>query len=268
MHVHVNVASSKVPGSILTPASIANVFVAFAKFQLVIDEMLSPSRPDNHYTSRLFLGSCANNTEECSKENPCNCAKRFFRQIHAYVNDVVTNQSSGNVDEFCNAALALPDDPSPCKQRYPDQRYFALNLVPLSRLGTIEFRAHSSTYDVERMQRWTQFVIAFVEHFGTDAPHAGSMFFDGSAEMDLEELARAQQEATAEELFAVLGDKVSSGTQAYFAGRSWEDGAVGCSASVTSRLNMEESLKAFEQASNAFRSMGDQISIESLAGNE
>merc|ERR1711879_946397 len=113
------------------------------------------------------------------------------------------------------------------------------------------------------MQLWTQFVIAFVEHFGVDAPHAGRSFFDATAEVDLEELAHAQQEATVDELFAALGDKISRGTQEYFAARSWENGAPGCGADVPS-LHRSNSLEDFMRFNEEIRSLGDQISIPNI----
>lgn len=262
MHVHVNVASSKVPGTILSPTKIANVWVIFAKYQLVIDEMLSPSRLGNHYARRLFLGQCSGNEDGvCSDENPCHCSRRFFKQIHAYVHDA-KQLMTGTVGDFCNAALANDEEDKPCDARYPDVRYYALNLVPLTRLGTIEFRAHSATHDPERLQRWTQFVVAFVEHFGVDMPSAAKPFFDGNAEEDLAELAEAQKDATSDELFEALKDKLSPGFKEYFASRPWEDEAPGCDVTEESSLDEQASLESFRKDRGIAKLLGEQISAE------
>jgi hypothetical protein len=262
MHVHVNVASSKVPGTILSPTKIANVWVAYVKYQLVIDEMISPNRVGNSYARSLFLGQCSSEDLDksgvCAPDHPCPCAKLFFKQIHAFIR----TSANGTVADFCNDVLSLPGERFPCQKRHPDQRYYALNLVPLTRLGTIEFRAHSATYDVERMNRWTQFVIAFVEHFGVDAPSAGASFFDDSIEEDLIELTKAQQEASSVELFAALGNKVSADTQEYFAARSWEKGAPGCGTSPKRGLPGHGSVEEFRRDAELMQSLDDQISVK------
>merc|ERR1712070_363000 len=70
--------------------------------------------------------------------------------------------------EMCNQILRVGGDyPEPCKRRYPWQRYYQVNLIPLFKYGTVEFRGHSATYDQERIARWIQFLIAFVEHYGS-----------------------------------------------------------------------------------------------------
>merc|ERR1719161_283966 len=56
MHVHVNVASTKAPGSTLSFKQVAYVWAAYVKYQLVLDEFLSPGRHGNHYAKRMFLG--------------------------------------------------------------------------------------------------------------------------------------------------------------------------------------------------------------------
>lgn len=68
MHVHVNVLSDRAPGAKLTTTQVAHVWAAYAKYQLVIDEFLSPSRPGNNYANRLFLGNCtaASHNAQCS----------------------------------------------------------------------------------------------------------------------------------------------------------------------------------------------------------
>jgi len=270
MHVHVNVASMKVPGKLLSPRQIANVWVAFTKFQLVIDEFFSPSRLGNHYARRLFLGECSlyDVSEACSPTQPCTCARRFFKQIHEYVLEPRTaldSLSPNYAADFCNAALRMPGDDKPCNKRYPEQRYYSLNLVPLARLGTIEFRAHSATYDLERLQRWIEFVVAFVEHFG-DRTNFYKNFFDGTANDDLKELRQAQETATAADLFAALHGKINDDTAAYFSDRSWEDDAPGCNIEAAPSESQDEALDKFETAHLAAQLFDGQVSVKADHG--
>ena len=82
---------------------------------------------------------------------------------------------------------------------------FQVNMVPLRKYGTLEFRAHSGTYDHERIARWVQFVIAFVEHFGAEGTASTKQFFSApSWEVGYERLATAQRSATIEDLFKEL----------------------------------------------------------------
>lgn len=114
-------------------------------------------------------------------------------------------------------------------KKYPHQRYFQVNLVPLHKFGTLEFRAHSATFDPERIMRWTQFLVAFVEHFGKGPGHAKmTRFFMASDAADYKRLQRAQREATAASLFAELAGTVDSGSKAYFSSRIWEEGDKTC----------------------------------------
>jgi hypothetical protein len=131
--------------------------------------------------------------------------------------------------DFCNYVLKMPGSPNPCEQRYPHQRYFQLNLVPLHKFGTIEFRAHSSTYDPERIFRYGQLMLAFVEHFGRgNGRQSMRRFFSGSKENDYTSLANEQRKATADELFRELGNLVDSGSKSFFTTRSWEKGDAFC----------------------------------------
>jgi len=105
------------------------------------------------------------------------------------------------------------------------QRRFHLNLAALDRYGTVEFRAHSATYDEERFAHWLQFTIAFVETFGkSGGTYTGmkSFFQSQSADTDYRKLQRAQQTATRTELFRLLGSKVDASTENYYKLRKWE----------------------------------------------
>jgi hypothetical protein len=300
MHVHVNVASAKAPGSILTVREIAYVWAAYAKYQLVIDEFLSPGRHENHYAGRLFLGRNSESWSEdltyeeqyadpkqslsqelvyriarervCRRGDEPHCARAFFIQMHNYLHSNAYNYLDGTpydgtVEDFCNAALHASDSPNPCGERYPSQRYMALNLVPLARLGTVEFRAHSATNDPERALRWVQFVVAFVEHFGKgDGRFSMEQFFDSSdAEVDMAKLAAAQREARTSELFNALRGKISPSSEEFFQARTWEQTATGCSLSGAKPLPQKseaQEKEAFQRVQEVLNTLGTQISID------
>lgn len=233
-HVHVNVMNSKAPGKLLSSSQVAAVWAAYAKYQLVIDEMLSPSRPGSQWSRRLFLGDCEPEMDrgDCSRD-PCPCVHRVFNQMHQYLKIprwLRLIRQKHTPLAFCNAALAVPGSRRPCQRRYPHQRYFQLNLVPLHRFGTIEFRAHSATYDPERIARWVQFLVAFVEYFGNGKGYRSMMWFfrTMSAKTGYKKLQKAQRQATAKELFQDLKELVDDDTADYYSSRSWERGDPTC----------------------------------------
>jgi len=178
----------------------------------------------------------------------------------------VNNAHGDSAVDFCNAALSTPHLSNPCNHRYPDQRYYALNLIPLGRLGTVEFRAHSSTYDPERVMRWVQFVVAFVEHFGAGAPEAASPFLDVSAEEGLKALAQAQRMATVDELFLSLDGKLSPDTKTFYKARAWEKNAPGCDVDGPPTLSDAAALEEFRNGEGIRRLFGEQMSVSKKPG--
>merc|ERR1719221_203851 len=106
MHVHVNVLNHRSPGERLSGRSIIAIWMAYAKYQLVIDEMLSPSRVGNRYARRLFLGTCkpSRGLVKCHKD-PCGCNRLFFNQMHTWLS---TAQSLVDPLTFCNTIIGVP----------------------------------------------------------------------------------------------------------------------------------------------------------------
>lgn len=192
MHVHINVGKPGKPtaeaqttkmGRDLTPREIGNVWVQYAKYQFVIDEMLQGSRVDNHYARGLHFGffraprielepgptpDLGSESEEASR-----MAGRTFEALWQWVNADAGSELDATA--FCDSVLmgAVDEDSdgsnSPCSQRYPSQRYTQLNLAPLNRLGTIEFRGFPATTDSGRIILWTKFLLKFVAHFHSAA---------------------------------------------------------------------------------------------------
>lgn len=227
LHVHINVASPQAPGKMLTFMQIANVWLSYVKYQFAIDEMLSPARVGNPYAQRLFFGNCpilGRNTD-CD-DDPCGCLRRFFVQMHAWF----TRQHKGGPAEFCDFVLDTPSSVTrhPCREQRPDERYYQLNLAPLGRFGTIEFRAHSATYDVERAGRWINFLVGFVDHFSV---HGGmDAYLEGSADAQYEEVMRLQRHASAANMWSELSKhgKISPSSRSFYVNRTWEQSDTHC----------------------------------------
>jgi hypothetical protein len=133
---------------------------------------------------------------------------------------------AGKRTDFCNDVLRLNNVRDPCKLGYPHQRYFQLNLVPISKYGTIEFRAHSATYDDTRVVRWVQFLLAFVEYFSHGkgyqevSPYVTGYRSDKDAYSALQQ---AQRKATTKELFDKLKDSLDTDAGEYYKNRLWEE---------------------------------------------
>lgn len=190
LHVHVNVRG-RAKGSKLTRKQIAYVWAAYARYQFSIHEMLSPSRVPTRYARSLFLNGGEN--------------RNIFEQLHKWVRGGSAN--SGKSDkEFCNYVLGGGRS-RPCEQRRPNVRYSQVNLVPVSKYGTIEFRGHSATYDTERVMRWVSFLVGFVERFGKGGGSANGMskyFGSSSSSSDYFKLQKAQQTHTMKGLYKQL----------------------------------------------------------------
>jgi len=249
IHVHINVIGDPPgvsSGRKLSIRGITNVWAAYAKYQHVINDMLSPGRQDNHYSKSLYLGDCDVSSEPPPGKDaktwyghyPHKFVRRIFRNMFEHRARLGKNTPTSHdaATEMCNEILRVPGDPNPCSsKRYPWQRYYQVNLIPLSKYGTLEFRGHSATYDQERVARWIQFLVAFVEYYGATkkpgsqdrVPGADEMnryFSRSSWEEGFRELARDQQIATREELWQKLGNKVDGASEAFFKDRRWEKG--------------------------------------------
>mmetsp|Transcript_85148 Transcript_85148/g.150626 ORF Transcript_85148/g.150626 Transcript_85148/m.150626 type:complete len:569 (+) Transcript_85148:115-1821(+) len=247
LHVHVNVVGNA-SGAKLSTRGITNIWAAYAKYQNVINDMLSPGRQDNAYSKSLYLGDChvtegppvKNKTtwnkttiKQFYSSYPYKFNKRLFRKMFEYRANLgkFSPKDHTKAQEMCNQLLRVGGDyPEPCKRRYPWQRYYQVNLIPLFKYGTVEFRGHSATYDQERIARWIQFLIAFVEHYGSPkgAAEMNQYFSGGKWQRGFLRLAEDQQTATAEAMWDNLGEGVDRRSKRFFMGRTWEHGNSIC----------------------------------------
>jgi hypothetical protein len=236
-HVHVNLKGSA-HGSKFSRKQVAYLFTAYAEYQFAINEMLTPGRIGNKYASSLFLGNCKPlSGSDKVVNNRCGYYRRLFNQLHAWVKKG-SSMNSKSDKEFCNYILRMPEESKPCDKHYPKVRYSQFNLVPVDKYGTVEFRGHSATHDIERIMRWVQFCIGFVERFGKGGGGATGTkhFFDESADKDYKDLQRVQQTATMKSLFAQISKGRSHQARkwrqtdflSYYGGRKWEQGDKHC----------------------------------------
>jgi len=204
MYVHVNLRGDG-SGRKFSRRQVAYVWAAYAKWQFAINEMLSASQVPNRYAQSLFLGNCKAITRGDSTRNTCGRTRRIFERLHQWLKKGKLMDSKSD-KEFCNYILNMPDDRNPCNKPFPKVGYQQVNLASVSKFGTIEFRAHSATYDAERVMRWIQFLIGFVERFGKAGGTATGMkeFFSSTAAVDYKRLQGAQQSATFKDLFIQL----------------------------------------------------------------
>jgi hypothetical protein len=237
-HVHVNVGfpdghmTEGVYGSQLTPRQVANVWLAYARFQLVIDtHFLQASRVSNRFCRGLVLGrqcvgvwgkpsyACLEAEEQvtsCSgvdTQVAATPAALVFRNMHAFFRQLAPDNSTfvdsvyGNQEAGC---------------QFNGYRYTQLNLEALNKYGTLEFRGFPATYNAERYLAWINFLIHFVERY-KDCPSSPSSasgcdyFAHDDAQVGLELLTLAQATATLEDLAVELGEPVVS----YFRKKSW-----------------------------------------------
>lgn len=232
MHVHVNIKSVAAGGDCcLHDKQVARIWMAFAKYQLVIDEMMTSARVTNAYAVGLLLGDAR--------------IASIFANIHDFFNGIYHHVKADGSPDFCNSALGVKRDPLTLKKiglegawgnegkkgkkvdgkichiKGMDERYTALNLHALGKHGTIEFRQHAGTHDIERVLRWVQFVVAFVHAYRNSL--SMDRYFDDEVVTDWEDLFEDQLRATPERLFASLTryGTIDPASKAYFMKHQW-----------------------------------------------
>eukprot|EP00406_Dinophysis_acuminata_P039132 CAMPEP_0179375750 /NCGR_PEP_ID=MMETSP0797-20121207/87962_1 /TAXON_ID=47934 /ORGANISM="Dinophysis acuminata, Strain DAEP01" /LENGTH=631 /DNA_ID=CAMNT_0021091763 /DNA_START=23 /DNA_END=1915 /DNA_ORIENTATION=- len=207
LHVHINVRSAKANSAsdcCLSTDELVNIWTAWSKYQMVIDEMQNPTNVDNMWAKPLYMEDLI--------------ARGIFANMHKTrgtglpIEDACeTLYGPGNCDSKGHGHWWTPPGEGfqDTKFYHGPPRYYAVNLAPLPVKGTVEIRQNAGTTDTERAQRWIQFVLAFVETFKSGAGLGG--LFDEGVEKDTADLAAAQSEASFEELFHAMGGHLDPG---------------------------------------------------------
>jgi len=234
MHVHVNMQAKIAGGDCcLDDKQVTRIWTAFAKYQLVLDETQSSSRVPNAYAVGLMMGDAR--------------MAAIFANLHDFWNGIIHHKKPDGSPDFCNSALGVIRDPQTlafkaiggawdtpvgkndsepdgkvCQIKHPDERYTALNLHPIGKKGTIEFRCHAGTHDPERVLRWVQLVTSFVEAFKDDAEM--DKYYDEGVTADWRQLFLDQLAATRAGLFDILSKraKLDPASHAYLSKHKWE----------------------------------------------
>jgi len=270
MHVHVNVGKPGQPpaagdvdgpygrGSDLSTEQIANVWANYAKYQLVIEEMLQDSRIGNHWAKSLRFthqtvltddvrGNANRDLASFRRSQPeVERAKEVLKNLYDWV---MEKRSGAELDDtqFCDDMVGAryprgerPEYSSrPCspRNRYPSERYQQVNLVVLNKYGTMEFRAFPATNDPERAMQWVQFILRFVDRLKDDAGWVKASFdatLQALAEDQLtqsfDSLATALSPTEDEEGTAAFRDRFVG----YWARKPWQAG-VACGSACDER---------------------------------
>ena len=147
-HVHVDLTG-------INFAGVRRICQNWAKYEDAIDLFLPPSRRGN--------------------------ANRFCRSVrHNAFLDPGTNKEVNDYIGACEDKDELMACINPFTSEDDPGRYYKLNLRT-GKKNTIEFRAHSGTTDTEKLKRWINFVVAFVENSARD-PAPKSFYDDRDAE--------------------------------------------------------------------------------------
>jgi len=200
LHVHINVRSAKANNAstcCLSTDEIINIWTAWSKYQMVIDEMHNPTNVDNMWAKPLYMEDLI--------------ARNVFEKMHTTRGTDLpiekaceTLYGPGNCDSKGTKHFWTPPGEQNADMEFVHgpPRYYAVNFAPLPVKGTMEIRQNAGTSDGERAQRWIQFVLAFVETF-KDGPGLQS-FFDEDFDKDAADLSAAQSDASLEELFNTM----------------------------------------------------------------
>jgi len=146
-HVHVDLTGIKFAG-------VRRICQNWAKYEDAIDLFLPRSRRGN--------------------------ANRFCRSVryNAFL-DPGTNKEVNDYIGACEDKDELMACINPFTSEDDPGRYYKLNLRT-GKKNTIEFRAHSGTTDTEKLKRWINFVVAFVENSARN-PEPKSFYDDRDA---------------------------------------------------------------------------------------
>eukprot|EP00928_Gymnodinium_smaydae_P094081 TRINITY_DN7854_c0_g1_i1.p1 TRINITY_DN7854_c0_g1~~TRINITY_DN7854_c0_g1_i1.p1 ORF type:complete len:594 (+),score=57.56 TRINITY_DN7854_c0_g1_i1:93-1874(+) len=251
MHVHVNVGrfSDKTTSSYLNAKQIFNVWASYARFQSVINEMLQDSRVGNpwclpltlakHLLVSNFVAPTYNATSDDEGEHRLDFVEQMYTNMQRHLKEKGVERNLFHCIDI-HARLPGPYRGSSCSMRRPQARYFQLNLIPLDRLGTIEFRGFPATNDPVRALRWVQFVVNFVDKFKDDGRFAARK----SARVpDLHQLRRAQQAASLDDLESEMNMDLS-----YWRKRPWLEKSLPCSGHVHSESEDFREIKKLQTA--------------------
>ena len=202
-HVHVNVRNPKAAGELLTARQLANIALAWIRFDLVTLRLCrawmwrEPSAAPLFATGPEFTR--AHKAEKGGADLEWD-VPAFYAALHAVL---------GGGDDNATAAFDALDDAEQVARVFGPKgkgspveglgRYCSLNLQSVDKLGTLEFRRFHGTLDGDLMVHWAYFCVAFVEAH-KDGEQEANMLAAATSRAGLEALQVAQERATVGEL--------------------------------------------------------------------
>lgn len=132
----------------------------------------------------------------------------FFARAHRGVRELEQDEALATGDEAARVAHLFGE------KRCQLGKYCSLNLLPLHRYGTLEFRRQHASTDETFIVRWARFCVAFVEAFADERLLGTYMGVEVHA--GLQRLQAEQQMATTDELSAALGEYCEPDALTYF----------------------------------------------------
>ena len=130
LHVHVEASRIQV-------AQLRNIAFAWVAYEHIIESLIPPSR--RHTSERMYCRSIIGHADgsEIYRRD------RMFDRLH-------DSYDKGRISRVMNPG---------------NNRFFKLNFQSLERHGTLEFRYHSGTCNVEKILNHIKFCISFVDYF-------------------------------------------------------------------------------------------------------
>lgn len=135
-HVHTFIGKNLQDATILQ--NLKNVLKNFIKYEAVFDSFMPHTR---RFSVNGYCQSIRNNVNLVELNNFHALAKIQKCQTFQELNDLV---NPGNGTNF--------------------QRHFKLNLQPLLTLGTVEWRQHSATANIEKTNNWIKLILIFIRN--------------------------------------------------------------------------------------------------------
>ena len=221
LHVHVNVRNPEAGGRRLCVDEVLRVLWWWIRFDLVTASFARPWMWRENSAAPMYATGAEFEYHEAAWDQGLSLPSKsllpvasaavrrrqydvplFVRALHAAVRQPGYDGLSddGRVATLLQAADGLT-------------RYLSLNIFPLAKFGTVEFRRFHGTTDAPRMARWAHFCVAFVECF---AREPWPLLAHTTADEALVELQQAQELATAEELMQRMAGHVHPGIAQYF----------------------------------------------------
>lgn len=222
LHVHVNVANSAAGGAVLSTTQLFRIIFWWIRFDLVTARFARMWHWREKSAAPMYATGAEFEYHQAVWEQSLDLPASGLLPVAGQT----VRQRQYDVPSFVRAAHALVH--GECYQALSEEdkrralvglaggltRYTSLNIFPLLKYGTLEFRRFHSTCDAALATRWAHFCVTFVEAFS--ASPWPLLERAASADVALRELRGVQEVATAGELMTRMEDHIDPRTADYF----------------------------------------------------